>query len=95
MRLIVFALGAVMATGIQAAELSLWDKLTLRNACAADLETLCGGIEPGEGRLRQCLSENAASFSDPCLEVLLNFEEKLGVMETTTPVAASGSRSGN
>lgn len=85
MRLIVFAVGALLASGAAAAELSLWDKLALRNACAADLELLCGGIEPGEGRLRQCLADRTESFSEGCLDVLLNYQERLG-SQAVTPV---------
>lgn len=36
--------------------------------CAKDRETLCSGIEPGEGRIRQCLKENESKLSEGCKE---------------------------
>ena len=36
------------------------------NACKKDMETLCAGVEPGEGRLRKCMMENKDKFSTEC-----------------------------
>ena len=49
-----------------AAQLSLMQKMELQRACRADSQTLCGGQEPGEGRLAQCLRDNATKLSEPC-----------------------------
>lgn len=42
----------------------------LRQACAADVQTLCAGIQPGGGRLKTCLREHADKVSDGCKTAL-------------------------
>jgi hypothetical protein len=37
----------------------------LRSACGADVRSICGGVQPGGGRIVQCLATNAASFRRP------------------------------
>ena len=34
--------------------------------CVADIKAKCAGVEPGEGRLIDCVKTHAAEFSDPC-----------------------------
>lgn len=45
----------------------------VRSACGADIRTLCAGVEPGGGRIIQCISGNAASLSPGCKDVLAPF----------------------
>jgi hypothetical protein len=45
----------------------------LRSACGGDVRALCGGIQPGGGRIVQCLASQAASISPACKEVLSQF----------------------
>jgi len=35
-------------------------------ACEADVKTLCPGIQPGEGRIAECLRKNRDKVSDGC-----------------------------
>lgn len=42
----------------------------LHDACAEDLRTLCSGIEPGGGRMRQCLKEHRDQLSAACKAAL-------------------------
>ncbi|MET4802174.1 hypothetical protein ABIA96_004764 [Bradyrhizobium sp. LB11.1] len=44
-----------------------------RSACGADIRTLCAGIQPGGGRIVQCIASNAASLSPGCKDVLAPF----------------------
>jgi hypothetical protein len=44
----------------------------VRQACGPELQQHCAGIEPGEGRLRACVKENFAAFSEPCKQALLS-----------------------
>jgi hypothetical protein len=39
-------------------------------ACAADVKTLCAGIERGNGRIAKCLKENESKVSAACKEKL-------------------------
>lgn len=38
--------------------------------CSADLETVCADVEPGEGRLLDCLIKNEAKVSKRCTTAL-------------------------
>jgi hypothetical protein len=42
----------------------------LRQACSADVRTVCAGIFPGGGRLKQCLIEKFDQLSDGCKSAL-------------------------
>ena len=39
---------------------------SVREACRADVATLCAGIQPGGGRIRACLKENRDRLSQGC-----------------------------
>ena len=45
----------------------------MRSACGADVRELCAGVDPGGGRILQCLASNAASLSPDCRAVLSQF----------------------
>jgi hypothetical protein len=47
--------------------------MVLRSACGPDVRSLCGGVQPGGGRIAQCLAGNAASLSPACRSVLAQF----------------------
>jgi len=47
--------------------------LVLRSACGADVRSICGGVQPGGGRIVQCLATNAAQLSPGCKDVLSQF----------------------
>lgn len=38
----------------------------LRAACQADLQALCKDVQPGGGRIRQCLKAHKDAISAPC-----------------------------
>jgi hypothetical protein len=44
----------------------------VRRACGAEIEQHCAGVQPGEGRLRACVKEHFAVFSEPCKRALLS-----------------------
>jgi Cysteine rich repeat len=48
-------------------------------ACAGDVQTFCSGVEPGQGRILQCLKQNKESLSPGCkvriLEVATQLDE--------------------
>lgn len=41
-----------------------------RLACAGDVQRLCQGVEPGEGRILQCLQDRAQDVSEGCYQSL-------------------------
>ena len=38
----------------------------LRIACKADLEKLCAGVQPGGGRIRDCMKAHRDQLSEGC-----------------------------
>lgn len=58
----------------------------LVNECRADMETYCSDINPGEGRLLQCLDKNDAKISERCKKALT---ETVGPAETAKEPAAA------
>lgn len=47
-------------------ELSFFEKVRLQNACRADIERICSGIEPGGGRILDCVKEKKDQLSEGC-----------------------------
>lgn len=68
---ILLTIALVLSAGAASAQqLSRQQLMNLRAACEADIKTLCAGVQPGNGRLAQCLQQNAASVSQPCKDQL-------------------------
>jgi Cysteine rich repeat len=40
------------------------------NQCRADIESKCATIQPGQGRIAQCLADNKSSLSAPCTQAM-------------------------
>lgn len=38
----------------------------VREACKADIASLCSGLQPGGGRIRECLKANRDKLSEGC-----------------------------
>jgi sporulation protein YlmC with PRC-barrel domain len=60
----------------------LKDRLTaaverVRDACAADIEELCGSVAPGEGRIAECVLDNADDLSRRCRLTLFRVSRNL------------------
>lgn len=69
-----------MTPRLQAAVAAVWAALSLAatgamaqgaregeaaKACAADVKTLCPGVQPGQGRIAQCLRKHHDQVSEP------------------------------
>jgi hypothetical protein len=46
--------------------------MAVRQACGPEIQQHCAGVEPGEGRLRDCVKDHFAAFSEKCKEALLS-----------------------
>lgn len=44
------------------------------DACEDDIETTCTGVEPGEGRIAQCLIDNKTKISESCQAAVADFQ---------------------
>ena len=42
----------------------------LRQACGADVRSVCAGVMPGGGRIKQCMTEKFDQLSDGCKAAL-------------------------
>lgn len=61
----------LMATAAASAQqLSMSDKLTLRDNCKQDIQKLCPDIKPSGGELLACVQEKKAELSQQCSTTL-------------------------
>jgi hypothetical protein len=44
----------------------------VRQSCTPEIGAYCVGVQPGGGRLRDCVRENFGRFSEPCKQALLS-----------------------
>jgi len=56
-----------------------------RTACKPDVERLCPGMQPGGGRIKACLKQNAAQLSATCKEAIAKAGEKNQPPPAATP----------
>jgi len=66
-------------------ELSFFEKVQLNQVCRKDIDTFCGSVERGEGRLLQCIRDNAEKLSQPCHEAITKLRSDL-VAATDEPM---------
>jgi hypothetical protein len=63
---------AVLSVLLMAPVSAMAQGSAVRQACRAELQQHCAGTEPGEGRLRACVKDNYAAFSEPCKQAMLS-----------------------
>lgn len=61
--LLVLCLGGALASGPAIAEDV---RASLRKVCAEDYKKYCAGVEPGGGRIKECMVANFEKFSPEC-----------------------------
>lgn len=54
----------------------------LKQACASDVQTLCPGIQPGGGKLKQCLRDHADKVSMGCKDAMRAAKSQRGAEKT-------------
>ncbi|TZG33476.1 cysteine rich repeat-containing protein [Agrobacterium sp. B1(2019)] len=64
----------VLASTANAQQMSRQQMLEVRSACEADVKKLCNGVQPGGGKLMQCLQQNASSVSETCSAKLMEIK---------------------
>lgn len=57
----IVAIGLVVFPGLALAEPG-----PLHGACMNDVKTLCGSVQPGGGRIRDCMREHRMQLSNAC-----------------------------
>ena len=65
----IFAVGAIvlLSTTFTMAQ----QRAAVVKECAADVRAMCGGVEPGGGRIRSCLNSHLADLTKPCQAILV------------------------
>jgi len=43
----------------------------IAHACAGDIDRLCPGVPPGQGRIKACMKQHVTELSAPCFDTLL------------------------
>ncbi len=72
-RLMFFLLLAIaLRCSVASAEERLFEVYRIAKACAGDVEKLCAGVRPGDGRIKACVKEKVSQLSPACLETLLS-----------------------
>jgi hypothetical protein len=56
----------VIVAVVFAPTLALAEPGLLQGACMSDVKTLCGSIQPGGGRIRDCMREHRTELSTAC-----------------------------
>ncbi|EHQ04663.1 cysteine rich repeat-containing protein [Leptonema illini] len=60
------AVGAILLAGSVLLAQNPAGPQRVKNACAADIQKFCAGIEHGQGRVYQCLKQNEGSLEANC-----------------------------
>ena len=45
--------------------------MQIAEACAADIDRLCPGVPPGQGRVKACMKARASELSAGCFDTLM------------------------
>jgi len=45
--------------------------LQIAEACGADIDRLCPGVPPGQGRIKACMKAHVSQLSAPCFDTLM------------------------
>jgi hypothetical protein len=73
MRRIWFGLFAtlMLATSVGAQQPPAPSRMQIAEACAADIDRLCPGVPPGQGRIKACMKAHVSQLSAPCFDTLM------------------------
>ncbi len=63
--------GAIAIAASAASAASAQEGMAIARACGGDIDRLCAGVPPGEGRIKECMKAHMTELSAPCLDTLL------------------------
>jgi hypothetical protein len=64
-------LGLAIAVALAAAPSQATEAEKIARACAGDIERLCAGVPPGEGRIKACMKAHVTELSAPCFDAIM------------------------
>ncbi|MFK0332795.1 hypothetical protein ACIQUB_16895 [Rhizobium sp. NPDC090275] len=70
------ALSLAAVTGVSAQQLSMSQKLQIREDCSSDFRKLCPGLRPGDGQLMRCVQSKKDQLSKICSHTLATLMPK-------------------
>lgn len=73
---ITLALSLATASSVSAQQLSMSQKLQIREDCGQDFRSLCPGLRPGDGQLMGCVQSKKDQLSKTCSETLAKLMPK-------------------
>jgi cysteine rich repeat protein len=47
------------------------NKIQIAEACGADIDRLCPGVPPGQGRIKACMKAHVSQLSASCFDTLM------------------------
>lgn len=62
-----FAMAVVIAASLSQAT----EAEQIARACATDIDRLCAGVPPGEGRIKACMKAHVTELSAPCFDAIM------------------------
>ncbi|CCD86041.1 conserved exported protein of unknown function [Bradyrhizobium sp. ORS 285] len=68
---LLFIVGAIATAQAQ-------ETTAVRQACGSEVRTLCAGIMPGGGRIKQCMIEKFDKLSDGCRSAIKDAKAQQG-----------------
>jgi len=72
----IFAFLLASAGIASAQQLSMSDKLALRDNCKEDIQKMCPGVKPGDGGLMACVKQKKDKLSAQCSATIAALAEK-------------------
>jgi hypothetical protein len=67
-------------------------KLGMRQTCAPDIQHFCAGIQPGGGRIMQCMKTHGDAVSFDCNTAMLNAKSAKQARKQAAPAASAPAR---
>ena len=65
-------------------ELAVSNIARAANVCQADIDKICGNVEPGEGRIARCLVDNKPKLAKACRAEVVSFEVRMAPADDAT-----------
>jgi len=72
--LLVVLFASLVAGAASAQNISRAQQQALRSACEADMRAVCAGVQPGGGRLLQCIQANPEKISQGCKSAIASLQ---------------------
>lgn len=73
--------GLIGSSPSLASEPGYADLLRIRNACSRDIKSFCANVEPGKGRIMECLKAHKSEVSNTCKDAARPYAASAGKLK--------------